>query len=510
VFAKLERPARPAPARSPPEPVEGRRFGWVDAALALAGALSIAVIWSRWAAPPTSQLGRTTAPAAEATPRASSPAPRSYRAAKAPTRGATPEASGGAAPATALEPVAPRLAPGPGGGLPPTLPGGQAPAPDLELSSADQQLLGPLLILIGSGGVVEESHLRQAEELHGRHPRTGSVRRTLETLLELAAQQARAGGRPFDAVRYRARATELWPDEGMAWLRLIQHHEGARAWREAEAVARRGIPACPDEPALDRALATALMQQGRDDEAADVLRRLLARRDDGPARSLLARLEAQLGSFAGLARRGSSHFSVRFEGEADDALGQALLQTLEEKHELLSRTLGFEPQAEIQVILYPRQTFKAVSSAPGWAGGYYSHYDGRIRIGTRDLSAGFVPLDLERTLTHELTHAFLAWRTRGATPDDINEGLAQYLSGRRLGYRLAASRAVVRDGRMKVDDFYDSALSFVEYLVDRYRQAAMNDLIDALGTTGDVDAAFRRAYRQSYAETREEWLKQLQ
>jgi len=38
----------------------------------------------------------------------------------------------------------------------------------------------------------------------------------------------------------------------------------------------------------------------------------------------------------------------------------------------------------------------------------------------------------------------------------------------------------------------------------------MNDLLEALGTSGDVDRAFRRAYRQSYAETREEWLMQLQ
>ena len=120
-----------------------------------------------------------------------------------------------------------------------------------------------------------------------------------------------------------------------------------------------------------------------------------------------------------------------------------------------------------------------------------------------------MPLDLERTLTHELTHAFVASRAQGAIPDDVNEGLAQYLSGRRLGYRLDPNRAVTRDGRMKVDDFYDSALSFVEYLLDRYRQSTMNDLLKYAGETRNVDQAFRRAYRQSYEETREEWLKQL-
>jgi hypothetical protein len=238
-----------------------------------------------------------------------------------------------------------------------------------------------------------------------------------------------------------------------------------------------------------------------------VLRRRLARGDDAAARAELARVEKELQSVAGLARRTSSHFTVRFEGKEDAALGAALLQVLEDKHAMLSRALDCEPAQEIPVVLYPEETFSAVSEAPGWAGGYYSHSDRRIRIGTRGLSPGFVPVDLERTLTHELAHAFIHARTRGAVPDDVNEGLAQYLSGRRLGYRLDPRRAIVSDGRMKVDDFYDSALSFAEYLIDRYRQSTMNDLL----VLGRPAASTRpsAACRQSYDETREEWLQSL-
>jgi hypothetical protein len=416
-------------------------------------------------------------------------------------------------PASAAAPAARGYLPPPG--LPPTT--ARPPStvdyvvlPDPALSERDAERLAPLLRIAERHLDVDDEQVREAEDLYARYPQAASPRAVLENLLELAAKQAVARGRPIDAERYRVRATELWPETPAVWLRLVQQHEEREAWREAELAARKGISACPDEAALHRSLATALMRQGRDDEAVDLLRRLLARREDGLARSLLARLESQLGSFAGMASQDSSHFRVRFEGEGDAALGRALLQTLEQKHDMLSRTLGFEPPGVVQVILYPRQTFRSVSTAPGWAGGYFSHFDGRIRIGTRDLTAGFVPVDLERTLTHELTHAFLAARTRGVTPDLVNEGLAQYLSGKRLGYRLAASRAVVKDGLVKVDDFYDSALSFVEYLIDRYRQPAMNDLLEALGTTGDVDKAFRSAYRQSYAETRDEWLKQLQ
>jgi tetratricopeptide (TPR) repeat protein len=331
----------------------------------------------------------------------------------------------------------------------------------------------------------------------------------VEEVLELAAEQAGRRGQRVDAARYRERAAELAPGSRLAWLRLVAGHEASGDWREAEQAARRGLSALPDESTLHLALARALAQQGRDEDAADVLRRRLASRDDEAARKALAQLERELQSVAGLARRASSHFDVRFEGREDAALGAALLQVLEDKYAMLARTLDYEPDHPIPVLLLPRETFRA-TSAPDWASGFYSHADRRIRIGTRDLSPGFVPVDLERTLTHELTHAFIHARTGGAVPDDVNEGLAQYLSGRRLGYRLDPSRAVVRDGRMKVDDFYDAALSFVEYLLERYRQPALNELLEYAGETGSVDQAFRRAFHQTYEETRAEWLKQLQ
>jgi tetratricopeptide (TPR) repeat protein len=389
--------------------------------------------------------------------------------------------------------------------VPPWLP---APAP--ALPPEDAAAYRSLVEAVGARVEIDSSHVDLAEALLGRHPAVPEVGRMVEQLLELAARQSSRRGQRVDAARYRERAAELMPESGAVWLRLVNGHEAAGDWPEAERAARRGLSALPDESALHLALARALARQGRDEEAADVLRRRLAGRDDAAARRELARLERELQSVAGLARRTSSHFAIRFEGREDAALGSALLQVLEDKYAMLARTLDFEPDREIPVLLLPRETFRSASSAPDWAGAYYSRADGRIRIGTRDLSPGFVPVDLERTLTHELAHAFIHARTRGAVPDDINEGLAQYLSGRRLGYRLDPGRAVVRDGRMKVDDFYDSALSFVEYLLGRYRQPALNDLLKHAGETGSVDQAFRRVLRQSYDETREEWIRTLQ
>jgi tetratricopeptide (TPR) repeat protein len=500
VFAKFNRPGRP----TAPAPVEafprrsGPRFTRLDGALLIALTVSGAVIVSRWAQPPVARPG-TRAPLGR---RATPPPSRAPAAADRDTPPAPLEPW--AAPPT--EPDLPTPAPPVGS---PLLPASSPLEASAELLAEERALAERLERAATSGSELELSHLHQAENLYARHPAVPRARRALELVLEASAQQARAQGRSVDAVRYRERATELWPESPPAWLALIQEYRVNRDWRGAEIAARRALSPCPEHALLHVQLAEALRQQGRDEEAADVLRRLLARREDAGARALLANLEKELGSTRSMARQAGSHFSIRFEGRADDALGRALERMLEDKHALLARTLDFEPDREIPVILYPQQVFRSVSSAPDWAAGTYSHSDGRIRIGTRGLSAGFVPVDLERTLTHELTHAFVDWRTRGLAPDDVNEGLAQYLSGRRLGYRLAASRTVVRDGRMKVDDFYDAALSFVEYLLERYRQSAMNDLLEVIGETGSVDQAFRRSYRQSYDELREEWIAQL-
>jgi tetratricopeptide (TPR) repeat protein len=496
VFAKLERaPRRPPRIERSPRP----RFSWFDALLLGAFVAAGVVIVLRWTRPPASPRPASL-PGARSAP--ATPGARSEPSAEPGSRTSPSEAATGRGAGSPAVPAPPPE----DAATPPSV---STEVRELALASADEAAYRSLVDAVLARVEMESSHVERAEALLVRHPDVADVGRLAEAVLELAAQQASRRGRPLDAARYRERAAELQPGSPGAWLRLVAGHEANGEWREAEQAARRGLSALPDESALHLALAGALSQQGRDEDAADVLRRRRASRDDESAPRELARLERQLQSVAGLARRASAHFEVRFEGREDAALGTALLGVLEDKYAMLARTLDFEPDHAIPVVLLPDEAFRSSTSAPAWASAFYSHGDGRIRVRTRDLTAGFVPVDLERTLTHELAHAFIHARTRGAIPDDVNEGLAQYLSGRRLGYRLDPARAAVRDGRMKVDDFYDSALSFVEYLLERYRQPAVNALLEQAGETGSADQAFRRTFHQSYDEARAEWLRQL-
>jgi hypothetical protein len=60
-----------------------------------------------------------------------------------------------------------------------------------------------------------------------------------------------------------------------------------------------------------------------------------------------------------------------------------------------------------------------------------------------------------------------------------------------------------------VHAFYYGALSFVEYLMAQRGQGGMNDLIRAMGETGNEDAAFRQVYGQEHAAIRRAWSARL-
>ncbi len=78
------------------------------------------------------------------------------------------------------------------------------------------------------------------------------------------------------------------------------------------------------------------------------------------------------------------------------------------------------------MILYTDQTFADITRAPSWAGAIN---DGRIRIPVQGLTS--VTPDLARVLKHELTHSFVGQKTHGRAPTWIQEGVAQYMEGRR-------------------------------------------------------------------------------
>ena len=148
--------------------------------------------------------------------------------------------------------------------------------------------------------------------------------------------------------------------------------------------------------------------------------------------------------------------------------------------------------------------------APVWSGGQYDAFDGRVRLPIGGLTTSLTA-ELDGTLLHELTHAFVADLSRGVAPRELHEGLAQFMEGQRFQARLGeeGSRALA-DGRLKgVGAFYLSALGLVEGLVGQRGQGGINEVLRAMAETGNSDEAFRSVYGKSLGDLQREWAARL-
>jgi tetratricopeptide (TPR) repeat protein len=129
------------------------------------------------------------------------------------------------------------------------------------------------------------------------------------------------------------------------------------------------------------------------------------------------RKEAELHS--GFFQSQGAHFTVLFEGPADEQLAARALDILEGAYWRVGTALSTFPERVIPVVLYTQEQFRDITRSPQWAAGAY---DGRIRIPVRGALAN--ERELERVLTHEFTHALVQSVAPKGVPTWLNEGLA--------------------------------------------------------------------------------------
>jgi Peptidase MA superfamily len=120
------------------------------------------------------------------------------------------------------------------------------------------------------------------------------------------------------------------------------------------------------------------------------------------------------------------HFRLKYNGGAAPELARDVLKTLEPEFDEISATLNYSPPEPIGVILYTNQTFTDITRAPSWSGALN---DGRIRVPVEGLTS--MTDELSRVLKHELTHSFVGQKTGGRSPVWLQEGIAQYMEGKR-------------------------------------------------------------------------------
>ena len=142
--------------------------------------------------------------------------------------------------------------------------------------------------------------------------------------------------------------------------------------------------------------------------------------------SLLEKAKRDAGVEQQAREGGSSHFVLHYQGGATPQLANEIMRALEDHFRAIQIALHFTPAEPIGVILYTQQTFRDVTRAPSWAGALN---DGRIRVPVQGLDS--MNEELSRVLKHELTHSFVRQMTLGRCPTWLNEGVAQWMEGRR-------------------------------------------------------------------------------
>ncbi|HEY6546273.1 MAG TPA: tetratricopeptide repeat protein, partial [Vicinamibacteria bacterium] len=384
----------------------------------------------------------------------------------------------------------------------PTLATVPSSLPPAGLAPADRERAAALAEGVRARRPMSPGDIADALGLASRYPAETSLQDLAEAVLVSAAEAERAARRYPQAEELLRRALRVKPGSRPAYAGLLNVLLEASDWVGAEAVARELLVGSPDDPAVWRSLGQALMRQDRNREAVEALRTSLALRDDPLARQLLAHVEKGLRDEKGMSEKQLAHFNVRYDGGEHEDVGREILRALDRHHATLTGVFDHRPAAAIPVILFSQQDYYDAAGAPRWSGGVFNHFDGRIRSPIRGLSASLSP-DMDNVLVHEVTHAFIADISRGVSPRDVHEGTAQYMEGKRIASVLSGDdlRALA-DGRIGgVGGFYFGALAFVEYLMGQRGQGGLNDLLRAMGDTGDANAAFRQVYGQDHAAT---------
>ena len=375
-------------------------------------------------------------------------------------------------------------------------------------ADADRETATRLSDRLRARGVVTTEDLRAAEDLFDRYP--VPARDLLEAVLIGAAEGHREGRRYDAAAALLERARVVAPSSPRAPRALLGLRLETGDWTSAESAARDLAARAPSDPEAARGLAYALVRQDRSREAIDVLAAFLDARPDPETRALLERFRRDQGMEASLDEARLAHFHVRYDGEAHEDVGREILRVLDRHYVTLVRTFGHQPASPIPVILLSRESYYDATGAPAWSGGQYDGFDGRVRLPIGGLTASLTA-ELDDTLLHELTHAFVADLSRGLAPREVHEGLAQLMEGKRSQALLGEEglRALSAGRLQGVGGFYLSALGLVEDLVGQRGQGGINEVLRAMAETGSSDEAFRRVYGKGLDGLKRDWAARL-
>jgi tetratricopeptide (TPR) repeat protein len=267
----------------------------------------------------------------------------------------------------------------------------------------------------------------------------------------------------------------------------------------------------PEDPEVSKLAGWAYYGLNKMDLAVAEWKHALSLRPDAEVEAALQKAQRDKKEEEQYQENESSHFTLRYSGESEPSLARSVLHTLERHYGAIESELNYSPPDSIGVILYTQQAFADITQVPKWAGALN---DGRIRVPVQGLSE--VTPELSRVLKHELTHSFVQQKTLGHAPTWIQEGLAQWMEGKRSELNAAALVAMYRsDPELGLKHYqgdwiklsneaasasYAWALANVEYIVQSGGINDVDRILDRLAAGDAPEEAIKTVMRCDYPE----------
>src|SRR6266852_3249576 len=301
------------------------------------------------------------------------------------------------------------------------------------------------------------------------------------------------------------------PDNLVTLLDVAYLHLRRSEYKQALDYLERAQRVAPDNPDVPKLTGWAYYGMNKLSQAVSEWERALSLRPDVQVQAALDKAKRDQQEEENYRENESSHFTLRYSGEAEPGLAREVLRALETHFAAIESELSYTPPEPIGVILYTQQAFADITRAPGWAGALN---DGRIRVPVQGLKQ--LTPELSRVLKHELTHSFIRQKTRANAPTWVQEGLAQWMEGKRGGemagalvqnfeQKQAKSLAELEGPwiQLPVDKAayaYAWALATIEYIVQVDGMGDVERILDRLATGNATETAVREVLRNDYAE----------
>jgi tetratricopeptide (TPR) repeat protein len=325
----------------------------------------------------------------------------------------------------------------------------------------------------------------------------------------MAAQYEVAHGDMERALGDEHSALSFAPEQPVLLMNIAYLHLRRSEFKQSLEYLEKARRIAPENPDVAKLAGWAYYGLNKIEQAVAEWKRALSLHSDPEVQAALDKALKDKQEEESYKENESPHFNLKYTGAAEPALAREVLRTLEGHYNAIESELNFSTPDSIGVILYTQQAFADITNAPNWVGALN---DGRIRVPVQGLTS--MTPELSRVLKHELTHSFIQQKTHGQAPTWLQEGLAQWMEGKRSDENAAALVKIydakqgaslgqlegswMRFSGNTASYAYAWALANVEAIVQTTGMSDIVRVLEAIGAGQPAESALRNVLHSDY------------